>query len=81
MENIRGLNGISFQMGVGVDEVSAGDVIRVSSGTDGDLEKIAKVVKGPRNSWTVQTESGRTYDAFDIYEYGKRICEFGSRPR
>jgi hypothetical protein len=70
MTKNREANGESFEMGVSVDDVKPGDVIKTSSGDSGNLEKIVGIDRRAR-SWTIQTESG-SYGMLDIYEYGRK---------
>ena len=68
-------DGIKYEMGgVGIGEVDAGDVVKVSSGR---LERITGVSNRYDRSgnWIVSTESGTSYTGRQILAYGTKSDE------
>ena len=60
-------NGKTYQMGASINDLEAGDVVKVGRG---QLEEIVRIERSGKWDYSITTASGKTYSMADIYSYG-----------
>ena len=65
-------DGIFYELGASVQDVTRGDVIKVGPNR---LEVITKISPMSGSGWNkqIETESGRVCNMWDVLAYGKRV--------